>query len=140
MSQTSIETEKPGTMAVIDNNLPAYISFARELRKYQTPEEKILWTQLRGRKFLGLKFLRQHPIIVYKIDNTISFYIADFYCDEKKLVVEIDGLIHNKQIDYDKARDFIMKKMELQVLRVTDEEVNRNVFAVLKKIKGLLKQ
>ena len=139
MNQTTTEIENPGPMAVIDNNLPAYISFARELRKYQTPEEKILWTQLRGRKFLDYKFLRQHPIIVYKINNTIAFYIADFYCAEKKLVVEIDGLIHNKQIEYDKARDFIMNKMELQVLRVTNEEVNKNVFAVLKKIKGLLR-
>ena len=139
MNQTTTEIENPGPMAVIDNNLPAYISFARELRKYQTPEEKILWTQLRGRKFLDYKFLRQHPIIVYKINNTIAFYIADFYCAEKKLVVEIYGLIHNKQIEYDKARDFIMNKMELQVLRVTNEEVNKNVFAVLKKIKGLLR-
>jgi very-short-patch-repair endonuclease len=138
MSQTRTEIEKPGT--ITDNNLPAYISFARKLRKYQTPEGKILWTQLRGRKFLGFKFLRQHPIIVYKINNTIAFYIADFYCAEKKLVVEIDGLIHNKQIEYDKARDFIMNKMELQVLRVTNEEVNKNVFAVLKKIMELLKQ
>jgi very-short-patch-repair endonuclease len=136
MSQTRIGIEQQGTINDTDNNLPAYISFARELRKHQTREEKKLWAQLKGRKFLGFEFLRQHPIIVFKINNT--FYIADFYCEEKKLIVAIDRLIHNKRIDNVRARDFIMNKMELQVIRVTNGEINKNLSAVLEKIKGLL--
>jgi very-short-patch-repair endonuclease len=62
-----------------NTNLPVHICFAKELRKTQTPEEKIMWDKLRGRKLLGYKFLRQYPIIV----NSASFYIADFYCAEK---------------------------------------------------------
>jgi very-short-patch-repair endonuclease len=57
-----------------NTNLPVHICFAKELRKTQTPEEKIMWDKLRGRKLLGYKFLRQYPIIV----NSASFYIADF--------------------------------------------------------------
>lgn len=119
--------------------LPIQIVFARELRKRQTPAEEKMWKQLRNRKLLGYKFLRQHPIIVSRNIGKTSFYVADFYCSEKKLVIEIDGLIHVYQIEYDKARDMIMKEMELTVLRITNDEVETNVFEVLKKIKLLLK-
>lgn len=59
---------------------------AEELRKFPSWEEAMMWMYLSGNK-LGVKFPRQHPI---------SFYIADFYCHELKLVIEIDGSIHNK--------------------------------------------
>ena len=54
----------------------------------------------------------------------------------KKLVIEIDGLIHTLQVDYDKARDIIMNEMNLTVFRVSNEEVKRNVHAVLNQIKA----
>ena len=53
-------------------------------------------------------------------------------------MLEVDGLIHTLQIDYDEARDIIMQEMKLTVLRVTNMEVNTNVFEVLKKIKMYL--
>ncbi len=127
-------------MRIDGDDLPKYISFARELRKNQTEEEKIVWEQLRNRRLLGFKFLRQHPVVFSRINDSNRFYIADFYCAEKKLVVEIDGLIHTLQIEEDKARDMVMNETGLQVIRITNEEVNRNVYAVLKKIKTILKQ
>lgn len=59
---------------------------AEELRKYPTHAEEILWTYLSKRKS-GVRFKRQHPL---------SLYIADFYCHSLKIVIEIDGSIHNK--------------------------------------------
>ncbi len=58
---------------------------AEELRKSPTHEEEIVWGYLSKNK-LGVKFRRQHPIFLY---------IADFYCHSLKLVIEIDGGIHN---------------------------------------------
>ena len=120
-------------------DLPLQISFARELRKIQTLEEKIMWEKLRGKRLSGYKFIRRHPIIVNKFDEKIAFYIADFYCAEKKLVIEIDGLIHVLQIEYDKARDTIMTEMGLRILRLQNEEINTDVYAALSKIKVLLR-
>ena len=119
--------------------LPNQIAFARELRKNQTPAEAKMWAMLRNRRLLGFKFLRQHPIVVEKINERTGFYIADFYCAEKKLVIELDGLIHAYQIEYDKARDIIMNELGLTVLRITNDEVEKNIFGVLNKIKLYLK-
>ena len=122
-----------------ENKFPIQITFARELRKNQTPTEVKLWGRLRNRRLLGFKFLRQHPIVVEKYNSRTGFYIADFYCSEKKLVIEIDGLIHTFQIDYDKARDVIMNEFGLTLFRITKDEVEKNVFEVLNKIKLYLK-
>ncbi|MBS1555521.1 MAG: NTP transferase domain-containing protein [Bacteroidetes bacterium] len=67
------------------------LHIARELRKSQTPAEKLLWANLRNRKLEGYKFIRQHPIPFNYSGEQEQFYIADFYCAEKKLVVEVDG-------------------------------------------------
>ena len=58
---------------------------ARELRKQQTPTEEILWECLRDRRLLNTKFRRQH---------NIGQFIADFYCHPARLVIELDGEIH----------------------------------------------
>ncbi len=70
-------------------NLSNQIAFARDLRKNQTPAEVKMWEKLRNRKLRGFKFLRQHPILVNQYDGKNSFYIAYFYCSEKKLVVKL---------------------------------------------------
>jgi very-short-patch-repair endonuclease len=68
---------------------------ARELRRNVTGSEKVLWDHLRNRKFCGYKFLHQHPII-YKADfKGLNYFIADFYCDTKKAVIELDGHMHD---------------------------------------------
>jgi len=108
--------------------------FARLLRKNLTPEERIMWNLLRNRRMMGYKFLRQHPIKVWETSGRYHFYYADFYCSEKKLVGEIDGLIHSMQEDYDRARDHVMLELKLTVVRITNDEVNKDVMQVLKKI------
>jgi len=112
---------------------------ARELRNNQTESEKLLWNELRGRKLSGYKFLRQHPLL-YK-GNLIRFnyFIADFYCDRKKVVIELDGPIHNISEDYDQFRDEELKNMNLNVLRIKNEEL-QNISEVLNKIKACLNQ
>jgi very-short-patch-repair endonuclease len=99
-------------------------NLARELRKNATDSEKLLWTYLRNRRLAGYKFLRQHPVI-YKADrNGLNYFIADFYCDAKKLVIELDGLIHNETQEYDHFRDDQMKNKGLNVLRIKNEELD----------------
>lgn len=112
--------------------------FARFQRKNLTPEETIMWNLLRNRKMMGYKFLRQHPIKVWETNGRYHFFYTDFYCSEKKLVLEIDGSIHSTQEDYDKSRDYIMLELKYEVLRITNEEVNKELVSVLKKISQYL--
>lgn len=102
------------------------IKLARKLRQKQTPEETILWKYLRNRKLLGKKFLRQHPIIYDEYMGDASFFIADYYCHEYKLVLEIDGKIHDFQKERDRQRDQIAIDYGLKVLRIRNEEVAQN--------------
>lgn len=60
------------------------------MRNRSTPAENLFWGRVRNRGFLGLKFYRQHPIFV-DLDGRETFYVADFYCHEHKLLVEVDG-------------------------------------------------
>ena len=73
------------------------LAFARLLRKNQTPAEVFFWSQVRNRRLFGKKFKRQFIIHHAKIMREKKYYIADFYCHEKSLVVEIDGKIHLQQ-------------------------------------------
>jgi len=113
------------------------VNISRELRRNQTEEENKLWQQLRNRKFKNLKFLRQHPIVYDLKENKPQFFIADFYCDEKKLVIEVDGKIHDSQKEYDESRDFILKELGLTTLRIKNEECV-DIYNVLKRIAEFL--
>jgi very-short-patch-repair endonuclease len=101
-----------------------------ELRRGATPQEEILWTRLRGNK-LGKKFKRQH---------SIGGYITDFYCAEKKLIVELDGSVHKTQDarEYDKVRNKYFRDLGYQVLRFWNGDVDKNLSEVLRKIKMYL--
>ena len=66
---------------------PSHIQRARTLRKNMTEAETKLWQYLRNRKFHNLKFLRQHPVIYQITNQNPNYYIADFYCSEKKLLL-----------------------------------------------------
>ena len=107
---------------------------ARELRKKQTASEKLLWECLRNRKFNGIKFFRQHPL-VYHQNGKDFFFIADFYSAEKKVVIEVDGKIHLLQKDYDKQRDLILSRKGLKVIRIKNETINENIHVALNKIR-----
>jgi type I restriction enzyme, R subunit len=102
-------------------------SFSKELRKNQTEAEKVFWNVIRNRKFLNLKFRRQHQI---------GFYIADFYCHEWKLVIEIDGGIHEAESNQktDEERDWNLKLKDCKVLRFTNDKVLNDLDTVLKEI------
>jgi very-short-patch-repair endonuclease len=113
---------------------PTPIKRARELRQRMTGAEALLWINLRNRKFHHLKFLRQHPIIYDMNNNKPLYFIADFYCSEKNLVIEIDGKIHDFQKEEDEYREEILKSLKLSMLRIQNEEVD-NVSSVLDKIR-----
>ena len=99
---------------------------ARALRKNQTGTEKMFWEIVRNRRFNNLKFNRQH-IIYYEYFGELRFFIADFFCHEANLVIEIDGKIHLKQNDYDKAREEIIETMDLKIIRFINDAVKNNL-------------
>lgn len=103
---------------------------ARQLRRNQTDAESILWNALRDRRLIGRKFLRQYPI-KFKYDNRKRFFVADFYCNEARLVVEVDGGIHEKQKDYDILRDHIINFLGFNIIRFKNNQVKFNLKAVL---------
>ena len=106
----------------------------RELRNSQTSAEKIFWEAVRNHKFLGLKFYRQYPLFFDYIGKE-TFYIADFFCFQKKLVVEIDGKIHDYRKDHDELRTFIINMLGIEVVRFSNDEIENNLETVLKRLK-----
>jgi len=105
--------------------------YGRELRHDSTEAEKLLWAELRNRKLDSLKFRRQHPL---------DKFIVDFYCNEKKLVVELDGGVHNEKInkEYDEARTAMLAGLNIIVLRFKNEDVINNMKEVLRKISDVI--
>ncbi len=99
--------------------------YARELRSHQTDAEQLLWGVLRAKRFLDLKFRRQHPI---------GRYILDFYCDELKLAIELDGGQHAEQQTYDQARTTFLEGQGIHVLRYWNNQVLGETDAVLQAI------
>ena len=100
----------------------------KELRKNKTPQEEKLWWYLR-RNQLGVKFRSQH---------SIGGYVVDFYCAEKRLIIEIDGEIHKKTAEYDKVRTLFLKQFNFEILRFSNVEIENNIEMVLGKIKEKL--
>jgi adenine-specific DNA methylase/very-short-patch-repair endonuclease len=88
---------------------------AAEFRKQPTEAEARAWEILRDRRLLGLKFRRQQPI---------RGFIVDFYCPEHRLALELDGAVHERQAEYDQARDQILASEDIRVLRVRNEDVS----------------
>jgi very-short-patch-repair endonuclease len=87
---------------------------AEILRKNMTASEKILWGQL-NKKQLGVRFKAQQPI---------DIFIADFYCHKFKLVIEIDGEIHETQKEYDEGRTAVLERFGLTVIRFSNYETS----------------
>ncbi len=108
--------------------IPAYVfELCRKFRKEPTTAEKFLWKCLRNRQLNGLKFRRQHPL---------GRYIADFYCAEAGLVIELEGGVHGnwEQKEYDQVRKEELEARGLQVLRFRNQEVLKRSERVLAKI------
>ena len=104
---------------------------ARHMRGEDTPAEKMAWVLLRNRQAFGLKFHRQVPI---------DSYIVDFYCHEFRLIIEIDGVVHDEpaQMEIDARRTERLTELHYRVLRVTNEIVLRSPDAFLQMIQDCL--
>jgi len=101
------------------------LTLAKSFRKEMTLAEKCFWNACRKHQIANLHFRRQ---------QIIDGFIADFYCHELKLVVEIDGGIHEEQKDYDNLRDQIINRHGIRVLRFSNEDVINNMDNVIKQI------
>ena len=86
---------------------------ARGLRKRATGSERLVWELLRDKRFQGFKFRRQH---------VIRGFVADFYCDELKLALEVDGRIHEFQKEHDALRQQVIESEGVTVLRFDNED------------------
>ena len=113
--------------------LAKHFFYARENRRQSTKAEQVLWNCLKGRRLHGFKFRRQHPLLDF---------IADFYCHECKLVIELDGEYHNviEQQQYDKGRTYELSELKIKVIRFTNVEVLESIDFVLDEISAQLFQ
>jgi very-short-patch-repair endonuclease len=97
-------------------------ALARENRSNPTKAENKIWQEvLRMRQFASYKFLRQKPI---------GGYIADFYCSELRLVIEIDGDSHAETVEYDVERTKLLNSLGLHVIRYANDDVLQNIEGV----------
>lgn len=106
---------------------------AKLLRKETTPAEKLFWKIIRNRKILGFKFRRQHPL---------RYYVADFYCHEALLVIELDGSIHNlEEIKRnDEEREKAITELGITVLRFTNDELFLEIEKTLERVESHLQK
>ena len=98
---------------------------AQQMRSAPTEGEKTLWLHLRKQRLLGFKFRRQ---------QAIHRFIVDFYCREARLVVEVDGPIHQYTPQQDAIRSQFLESLGLQVLRFTNEQAAESCEVVTQRI------
>ncbi|HEX6901422.1 MAG TPA: endonuclease domain-containing protein [Thermoanaerobaculia bacterium] len=102
-------------------------SRAQILRETPTRAERAMWEILRDRRLQGIKFRRQHPI---------SIYVADFFCHELKLIVELDGEVHDapRRAVRDANRDAYLRSQGCTILRFPNHDVFHDRESVLTRI------
>lgn len=106
--------------------------FARQNRKTPTKTEWIFWhLVLKNKNFLWYKFRRQ---------KVVWSFILDFYCSKLLLWIEIDGWYHNEQTDYDEMRDEMIKKYWIQVVRFTNEDIEKNLEWVMIRLEEVIQK
>ena len=106
-------------------------SFARNLRKNKSEAEALFWQKVKGRRFCNLKFKRQVPI---------DKYIADFVCEHKELIVELDGFQHDENVAYDDKRTDILQRHGYRLWRIRNEDIYEDIDEVLNDMKQFLGQ
>jgi hydroxymethylglutaryl-CoA lyase len=111
---------------------PIIFELAEKNRNNPTKTEELLWQFLSGSQ-LGVRFKRQHPI---------GEFIADFYCHSLKLVIEIDGRIHDlpEILENDKQKELFFKENGIKTIRFSNTQVNKNLEKVISKILSLIKE
>jgi very-short-patch-repair endonuclease len=114
-------------------NKPSEKEKRRQLRRNQTPSEKIVWMYLKNRQTKGTKFRRQ-----YSIDK----YVIDFYCPELKLAIEIDGDVHDlpDQKEHDIIRQNYLQEYGINILRIKNEELSMNANKAFGKIESAIEK
>jgi very-short-patch-repair endonuclease len=112
---------------------PVILKMARENRNDMTSAERKLWKLLRGGRIMKMKFRRQHPV---------SKFIADFYCHQAKLIIEIDGGYHDEpdQAEKDQGRQQALEALGLMVIRFRNEEIELDAEGVVEKIRMVLRE
>ena len=100
-------------------------SFAKKLRREATDTERLLWSRLRAKRFLELKWRRQ---------EAIGRYIVDFVCYERRIIIECDGGQHASQNQRDQERDRWFENQGYRVLRFWDTDILKNTEGVLETI------
>ena len=114
---------------VYSGKTPVKNWLAREMRRKMTPAEAILWNSLRRNQLDGYHFRRQ---------QVVDGFIADFFCYKVNLIVEVDGVVHEDQIEYDEARDLIISSGELRILRISNDLIRRQLTEALNLIRAEL--
>jgi len=111
---------------------PELLRIAGDLRNSMTLAEKVLWERLRNKQVKGYRFRRQHPL---------CDFIADFFCYDAMLVIEIDGKVHNDphQNERDTERTTIFKRLGIREIRFKNEDVLNQTDLVIRKIEAELK-
>lgn len=105
------------------------ILLARKFRKEQTKAELLFWEKVKAKRFLGLKFRRQ--VVLFG-------FVVDFCCHQYKLVIEIDGEIHEKNKIYDTERDLILSKNGFIIIRFKNIEIENSLEKVMQSIEKLI--
>jgi len=100
---------------------------ARQLRRTPTPSEATLWRVIRKQQLDGRKFRRQ---------MAIGAFVVDFYCHSERLVIEVDGSIHDKQQEADKIRQELIEGLGIRFIRVKNDEIENNLNSVLDRIRS----
>jgi very-short-patch-repair endonuclease len=104
---------------------PVKLQRAKELRREMTPEERMLWLRPRANRLGGFHFYRQ---------KVLAGFIVDVCCPEVRLVVEVDGSIHEQQVEYDAERDAILQANGWRVSRISNDDVRSDTLSVLARI------
>jgi len=104
---------------------------ARQLRRTSTLSEVLFWMCVNKRKFYGIDFDRQ---------RIIGNYIVDFYIESLGLVIEIDGVVHQYQEEYDDNRTAYLESLGLVVYRISDESVRFSMETVLVNLRDFIIQ
>ncbi len=105
------------------------IVFARALRKRMTKAESFFWNAVRDRRFDGHKFRRQVPL---------GQYVADFCCMKGRLIIELDGEIHDKIKEFDAEREVRLRDAGFKIVRFTNEKVLHHLPEVFEELKNIL--
>ena len=108
-------------------------------RQKETTAESLFWKLCRNRKLEDLKFKRQFAIH-FNMDGQNRFFVADFFCAQHKLIIEIDGNSHLKKEDYDELRTHLLRKLNFHVIRFSNNEITNNPTKIKEKINLFLKE